>query len=66
MCKKLVRTLNDAMVKGVILCVVLHLVGCANSKTEAQLYQPDDELVVLAHGLGRSDWAMWRLAQRLE
>ncbi|WP_252730462.1 alpha/beta fold hydrolase [Colwellia sp. E2M01] len=42
------------------------MLGCANSDVHTATYQPDDELVVLAHGLGRSDWAMWRFAQRLE
>ena len=29
-------------------------------------YKPNDELVVLAHGLGRSDWAMRYFAQQLK
>ncbi|MGY0578442.1 MAG: alpha/beta fold hydrolase [Paraglaciecola chathamensis] len=66
MCKKLAKKVTATIVKGMILCAVLHLMGCANSKTDVLIYEPDDELVVLAHGLGRSGWAMWRLAQRLE
>ena len=44
---------------------IFQLSGCAAEATPS-MYQADDELVVLAHGLGRSDWAMWRFAQRLE
>lgn len=49
-----------------ILLLLLLTVSCSNSGTNAAQYQADDEVVVLAHGLGRSDWAMWQFAQKLE
>lgn len=49
-----------------ILLTAVMVSGCANSQARTLTYQADDELVVLAHGLGRSDWAMWRFAERLE
>ena len=42
---------------------VLVLSACANL---AQSVMPKGELVVLSHGLGRSDSAMWRLEDKLE
>lgn len=36
------------------------------AQTNALTHEQGKELVVLAHGLGRSDRAMWRFAQRLE
>ncbi|WED24610.1 alpha/beta hydrolase [Vibrio sp. JC009] len=42
------------------------LLGCTGSVTGATRFQSDDQVVVLAHGLGRSDIAMWRFTQRLE
>lgn len=50
----------------ILLLVLFSSSGCARSEVEPIIYQADDELVVLVHGLGRSDWAMWRFAQRLE
>ncbi|WP_409439940.1 lipase family alpha/beta hydrolase [Psychromonas sp. GE-S-Ul-11] len=50
----------------IVLLTLLLVTGCANSEVKYTSYQLDKELVVLAHGLGRSDWAMWRLEQRLE
>lgn len=49
-----------------ILSLSLVLSGCSVSAKQPLQYQPDSELVVLAHGLGRNDIAMWRLTQRLE
>ncbi|MDG3087907.1 alpha/beta hydrolase [Vibrio hannami] len=46
--------------------MVLLIAGCSTSVTEPKQYQPNDQVVVLAHGLGRSDFAMWRFTQRLE
>jgi triacylglycerol esterase/lipase EstA (alpha/beta hydrolase family) len=50
----------------IFIFVLFKLTGCANSEEKFSEYQSNDELVVLAHGLGRSDGAMWRFAQRLE
>lgn len=50
----------------VILLMFFNTTGCAYSTTPPPSYGPNDELVVLAHGLGRSDWAMWKFAQRLK
>lgn len=46
--------------------IAIVMSGCARSEASTTTYNADDELVVLAHGLGRSDVAMWRFAQRLE
>lgn len=40
--------------------------GCVNTNQASSGDDIDKDLIVLAHGLGRSDWAMWKLAQRLE
>lgn len=45
---------------------MLHVGGCAHLEVNSSTYQKGRELVVIAHGLGRSDWAMWRLKKRLE
>lgn len=56
----------------VLLLVLLQLASCASLKVNSTTYDQDKdkdkdkELVVVAHGFGRSDWAMWRLVQRLE
>ncbi|WP_295032664.1 alpha/beta fold hydrolase [Shewanella sp.] len=42
------------------------VIGCTSSVTETVENQENHELVVLAHGLGRSDVSMWKLSQRLE
>ena len=42
------------------------VVGCASVEEDTYVYKPDNELVVLVHGLGRSDWSMWKFAQRLK
>ncbi|WP_394131898.1 alpha/beta hydrolase [Shewanella maritima] len=44
----------------------LLLFGCAGSVDSTTQFNKDDQIVVLAHGLGRSDTAMWRFTQRLE
>lgn len=49
-----------------ISCSTLLFLGCAGSVTGSTQFQSDDQVVVLAHGLGRSDFAMWRFTQRLE
>jgi triacylglycerol esterase/lipase EstA (alpha/beta hydrolase family) len=49
-----------------ILSLSLVISGCSVSAKPPAQYAPDSEIVVLAHGLGRSDIAMWRLTQRLE
>ena len=43
--------------------IALVLTACVNL---AQYIMPKGELVVLSHGLGRSDNAMWRLENKLE
>lgn len=62
--------LEPIMIKNIVTSTLfflsLHLAGCASFTASLPTYKPDDELVVLAHGLGRSNWAMWRFAQRLE
>ncbi|MDO6569222.1 alpha/beta fold hydrolase [Alteromonas sp. 1_MG-2023] len=50
----------------VLLLMLSHTAGCATAKVSSPKYQADDEIVVLAHGLGRSDWAMWLFAHRIE
>ncbi|WP_249935926.1 hypothetical protein [Pseudoalteromonas sp. S3785] len=37
------------------LILLLSLTGCKSINNPPVQYKPDDELVVLAHGLGRSD-----------
>ena len=59
-------TTTKSVAVTVLMLMLFHTAGCANSEAKSLNYQVDDELVVLAHGLGRSDWAMWRFAQRLE
>lgn len=54
------------IVSFVMSLLFLLMTSCASSDTKQKEYQADKSLVVLAHGLGRSDWAMWRFAQRLE
>ena len=54
------------IVLTVLLLVLFLTTGCATSEAKPLNYQADDEIVVLALGLGRSDWAMWRFAKRLE
>ena len=49
-----------------ILLQLLLITGCSSTANEPILYKPNDELVILAHGLGRSDWAMWHFAQQLK
>jgi triacylglycerol esterase/lipase EstA (alpha/beta hydrolase family) len=54
------------IVLTILLLVLFLTTGCATSEAKPLNYQADDEIVVLALGLGRSDWAMWRFAKRLE
>lgn len=49
-----------------ILLQLLLITGCKSRANAPILYKPNDELVILAHGLGRSDWAMWHFAQQLK
>lgn len=49
-----------------ILLLLTHLAGCARIGAQPNQYQANDQVVVLAHGLGRSDWAMRQFANRLE
>ncbi|MCF4008835.1 alpha/beta fold hydrolase [Rheinheimera sp. UJ63] len=53
--------MTKSLISIVLLLVLTPIVSCANSTTNTS----NDTLVVIAHGFGRSDWAMWRLAQRL-
>ncbi|MFT2091590.1 alpha/beta fold hydrolase [Paraglaciecola sp. 2405UD69-4] len=59
-------TVKKTIVNSLILAMLTLTMGCSHLNAEPVEYQASDELVVLAHGLGRSDWAMWRLAQRFE
>ncbi|MEP3348503.1 MAG: alpha/beta fold hydrolase [Marinomonas sp.] len=45
---------------------LMTLAGCASFEKTVPVYKPSDELVVLAHGLGRSDWSMRKLEEQLE
>ncbi|WP_031290008.1 esterase/lipase family protein [Pseudoalteromonas agarivorans] len=56
--------MKKPLVIGLIL--LLSLTGCKSTNNPPVQYKPDDELVVLAHGLGRSDWAMRYFAQQLK
>ncbi|WOT06868.1 alpha/beta fold hydrolase [Shewanella youngdeokensis] len=49
-----------------LIVLLLQITGCSHTEAYSSTEQLDKELVVLAHGLGRSDTAMWRLATRLE
>ncbi|MBQ4832703.1 alpha/beta fold hydrolase [Pseudoalteromonas sp. MMG010] len=53
------------MVTMIFIFACFHLTGCSRSEAQITEYQSTDELVVLAHGLGRSDGAVWLFAQRL-
>lgn len=48
------------------LILLLLLTGCKSTDSGPVQYKANDELVVLAHGLGRSDWAMRYFAQQLK
>lgn len=58
--------MKRTIVRATLLLLLFKITGCATSSANPLTYKPNEELVVLAHGLGRSDWAMWRFAQRLE
>ncbi|KPV90579.1 hypothetical protein AN395_02936 [Pseudoalteromonas sp. P1-30] len=45
--------MKKPLVIGLIL--LLFLTGCKSTNNPPVQYKPNDELVVLAHGLGRSD-----------
>ncbi|GAB2699641.1 alpha/beta fold hydrolase [Aliiglaciecola aliphaticivorans] len=62
----MIKSVTKKFVTTIILVLLFHITGCVHSQVLSSTYEADDELVVVAHGLGRSDWAMWRLAQRLE
>lgn len=69
--KKLARTGVFNRMKYVIsikfaLLFIILVSGCTSLDINSTSLLKDKELVVLAHGLGRSDWAMWRFEQRLE
>lgn len=49
-----------------VLLLMIPISGCTSLDINSTSLVRDKELVILAHGLGRSDWAMWRLEQRLE
>lgn len=50
----------------IISIVIMLLSACSNSVVTTQSDKSNAQLVVLVHGLGRSDWAMWHFSQRLE
>lgn len=51
-----------------LLCsvLILSLLGCSDSIAGNNRTQVNNDLVILAHGLGRSENAMWLLTRRLE
>ncbi len=58
--------MNRSTVALMALLLFSGVTACAVSEENTAVHEPADELVVLAHGLGRSDWSMWMLAHRLE
>ena len=60
--------LSELITVKIRLILVLHIlvffVGCTSS--QIPLYEKNEKVIVLAHGLGRSDIAIWRFIQRLE
>ena len=56
--------MKKPLVIGLIL--LLSPTGCKSTNNLPVQYKPNDELVVLAHGLGRSDLAMRYFAQQLK
>lgn len=51
---------------AVMALLLSEVAACAGPEENTAVPEADDELVVLAHGLGRSDWSMWMFAHRLE
>lgn len=49
-----------------ILVLTHDISGCISINSMEPKHQNTPDTVVLAHGLGRSDWAMWQFAQKLE
>ena len=49
-----------------LLLLSTQVISCSNSYANTAVYKSTDEVVVLAHGLGRGDMAMWRFAKNLE
>ncbi len=58
--------MTKKLIIAIFLLALSNLTGCTSVEANSHLNSPTDEILVLAHGLGRSDWAMWPLAQRLE
>lgn len=58
--------MSRTIVTITLLLLLSKVAGCTSLEANTISYQPDDELVVLVHGLGRSDWAMWKFEDRLE
>lgn len=54
------------MKKIIIGALTILLIACSGASDSVNDQVHNNELVVLAHGLGRSDTAMWRFTQRLE
>lgn len=58
--------MKNTLYNTVILLILSQVIGCTSSYANSSSYQPTDEVVVLAHGLGRGETAMWRFAKKLE
>ena len=58
--------MNNTLPLSIMLLVIMQITACSSFEVSSNSFQNDKELVVLAHGLGRSKLAMWRLEQRLE
>ncbi|MFB9217162.1 alpha/beta fold hydrolase [Vibrio sinaloensis] len=56
----------NKLTSTLLVFISLVLVGCTGSVKESTQFEANDQVVVLAHGLGRSDVAMWRMTRRLE
>lgn len=58
--------MNRKIIVVMALLLFSGVAACAGPEENAAAPDAGDELVVLAHGLGRSDWSMWMFAYRLE
>ncbi|QIZ76203.1 hypothetical protein [Ferrimonas lipolytica] len=63
---KLAKMMNCTASIKVIILILLQIAGYASDMVDTSSYQKENELVVLAHGLGSSDITMWLSKQRLE
>lgn len=58
--------LMNRTIIAVIALLLSGVAACAGPEENIAVTESGDELVVLAHGLGRSDWSMWMFSHRLE